>query len=161
MSWRNTLRSEPLFPPLLYFQSKEVMIGSCSTCLGCQRDTANRWGPTVEEPSISAAATQAKSKGKRGNHIPSDCRAASRLLPQGECRTRGIAVPTPRRFHNQRPQQTAISVSGSRHLKFQSYGPSQPQKILRLDHHSLMEQATLSKVASSTEGRIQIFLGYD
>lgn len=109
MSWRNTLRSEPLFPPLLYFQSKEVTSVYVPHAWDARETQPIGGAPQWKNPA-SQLQPQAKSMGEKGQSHPRVTAGLLPDLPQGEAETRGItAVPTPRRFHNQRPQQPAIS----------------------------------------------------
>lgn len=143
VSWRNTLRSEPLFPPLLYFQSKEVT-SVYVPCLGCQRDTANRWGPTVEEPSISAAATGQEHGGKGAITSPSDCRGCFQTCRQERQRQEVLIqflLPEDSTIRGLTQELWPQEV-GIWSFRAMGYSP-QPQKILRLHSPPLMEQATL------------------
>ena len=131
VSWRNTLRSESLFPPLLYFQSKEVTSVYVPHAWDA-RETQPIGGAPQWKSSASQLQPQAKSMGGKGRSHP---RLTAGLLPdllQGEAETEEalLQILLPEDSTIRGLNNLLFRVSGSRHLKFQSYGsfPLNPRR---------------------------------
>lgn len=124
VSWCNTLRSEPLFPPLLYFQSKEATSVYVPHAWNARETQPIGGAPWWKNPA-SQLQPEAKSMGERGQSPPWLPAGLFPGLLQGEAETEEALLQSllPEDSTIRGLNNMLFRVSGSRHLKCWSYGP--------------------------------------
>lgn len=124
VSWRNTLRSKPLFSPSLYSQSKEVTSVHPPHAWDARKPQPMGGAPWWKGP-VSWLYPEAKDLRELGNHLPNHPARPPPGLLQGQTETEKAITASPYANQDSKIWNLSISASlfSSRKWAYESSGP--------------------------------------